>query len=147
MSTLTRLLFAIALLAGCSVPTTTAEIDHRGGATRVQLRRIERFITSREVVVPITDCVFVAIEEGEEQGEIWRITALVPGSDAEEVRYGSVPGGFAQVTPTVGSPPPLVPGRSYRVECSGATSALGGSTDFRIPDKSNRRTRHDPEGD
>ena len=110
-------------------------VEPRGGTVRVELRTTTGLFRREEYPLPLDDCGFFALADPDAPQappqEIWRVLSLAPERMTLAVRYGQVPEGFTQVTPPRAPAPPLEPGRTYVVECTGDGI---GVTEFRMPD-------------
>jgi len=62
---------------------------------------------------------------------VWRVFSVAPDRPVLDVRYGVLPPGFLQATPSREPAPPLQPGHHYTVECSGDTI---GTSEFVLPE-------------
>jgi hypothetical protein len=56
---------------------------------------------------------------------VWQIVTTNKSDMATSLEYGLVPAGFTQIVPTLGNPPALRTGESYRVSCRGSGGAGG----------------------
>jgi hypothetical protein len=118
-------------VAACTPPPDYLFVDPQVRPVRVELRKSFGLLEKHYAPVAITECDFAEESPPQEGGvrwyndEVWRVVATAPGTGVLQLRYGEVPPGFVQSTPAVGPPPPLKPGRRYKVECSGDTIGMG----------------------
>ena len=128
-------------LCGCTPPPDYLFVDPHVQPVRVELRKSFGVIHQQYGPVPITDCAFFAKPDKDDptsayEQEIWRIVNPASEAGTLAVLYGVVPPGFMQATPPGGRPPPLEPGRHYKVECTG--DAVG-MAQFDIPATTTRK--------
>jgi hypothetical protein len=110
-------------------------VDPLAQPLRVELRKGFGTWNRQYTPVPITECVFyetpgTGAGESAYPNEIWRVVSLAPDRAVLDLRYGTLPPGFVQATPTNAPAPPLERGHHYTVECNGDTSGI---TEFEIP--------------
>jgi hypothetical protein len=124
--------------AGCSSrPPDYLYVDPRAQPVRVELRKTFGNLRTQYAPVPISECVFYEVGiPGEANAapypqEVWRVLSVAPDRPVLDVRYGVLPPGFLQATPSREAAPPLQPGHHYTVECSGDTI---GSSEFVLPE-------------
>ena len=132
----------LSAIAGCSRPPDYLYVDPRAQPVRVELRKSFGNVTTRYAPVPITECVFYEVGspgtpppsapgEAPYPQEVWRVLSVAPDRPVLDVRYGVLPPGFLQATPSREPAPPLQPGHHYTVECSGDTI---GTSEFVLPE-------------
>ena len=124
-------------VAGCSSrPPDYLYVDPRAQPVRVELRKNFGSLRTEYAPVPISECVFYEVGKPGEPAvpypqEVWRVLSVAPDRPVLDVRYGVLPPGFLQATPSREPAPPLQPGHHYTVECSGDTV---GSSEFVLPE-------------
>jgi hypothetical protein len=124
-------------VTGCSRPPDYLYVDPRAQPVRVELRKSFGTINPHYAPVPISECVFYEVgmpADGDVPSypqEMWRVLSVAPDRPVLDLRYGVLPPGFLQATPSREAAPPLEPGHHYTVECNGDTIA---TSEFILPE-------------